>query len=479
MSEEAVVIQTYSLPSELYALARTKFLGIRASAALDRWCQFCRICEPQPQDYEEIVDGSGGITALATLFANTIKRFILPFPIDPKNVEFLENILLFLRNFGNEETMSPALMEAGGAECFSAAAAWCLQAVRFVPDTIRTILLRCWNILYAMLPCYSAMRDAVASGLLQSILYGATLFRDDDPEVLGLSHIVTQTLPASTVYLTVLAEIEKQLRALEDIDEMVPDLKHCWIYKYWQSFKMIAEDRISLMKRQAKDIVLFKACDNTECGAIRERTEFKRCSECLGVYYCSPECQKIDWTRGDHRAACQSIRMFVFKNSNLGARNISFMRELLHRDVTARRYAHHIGRLESQQLSALRALAGANELDPFVTVMDYTHGEPTMHIDGLSRAQQRDILSHQINWGDHIARMARSGGRVELHVMVIQDGFSPGRQPISHRRMMFPQRSTSPGFHTGLPRILLENGKDVKEEVERFFAANQSMVRIH
>ncbi|KAF8198854.1 hypothetical protein K438DRAFT_1759501 [Mycena galopus ATCC 62051] len=36
MSEEAVVIQTYSLPSELYALARTKFRGIRASAALDK-----------------------------------------------------------------------------------------------------------------------------------------------------------------------------------------------------------------------------------------------------------------------------------------------------------------------------------------------------------------------------------------------------------------------------------------------------------
>jgi hypothetical protein len=34
----------------------------------------------------------------------------------------------------------------------------------------------------------------------------------------------------------------------------------------------------------------------------------KRCSACLKVFYCSEECQKRDWTEGDHKNNCAKLR---------------------------------------------------------------------------------------------------------------------------------------------------------------------------
>ena len=34
----------------------------------------------------------------------------------------------------------------------------------------------------------------------------------------------------------------------------------------------------------------------------------KRCSACLKVFYCTEECQKRDWTEGDHKNSCAKLR---------------------------------------------------------------------------------------------------------------------------------------------------------------------------
>jgi hypothetical protein len=43
------------------------------------------------------------------------------------------------------------------------------------------------------------------------------------------------------------------------------------------------------------------------CSAMGQPGPMKRCGRCCAVYYCSPACQKADWTKG-HKAACKPIK---------------------------------------------------------------------------------------------------------------------------------------------------------------------------
>lgn len=47
------------------------------------------------------------------------------------------------------------------------------------------------------------------------------------------------------------------------------------------------------------------------------RSELKACGACRSVFYCSPECQKIDWTKR-HRPLCKQ-----YMASNQAAANSS------------------------------------------------------------------------------------------------------------------------------------------------------------
>lgn len=47
-------------------------------------------------------------------------------------------------------------------------------------------------------------------------------------------------------------------------------------------------------------------CDHPPCFVAGEHSEFKRCSACKHVYYCSGTCQKQDW--GRHKPDCLKLR---------------------------------------------------------------------------------------------------------------------------------------------------------------------------
>ena len=49
-------------------------------------------------------------------------------------------------------------------------------------------------------------------------------------------------------------------------------------------------------------------CGNATCNKFNKKKDFKLCSNCETVYYCSKHCQKYDWNRFQHKLICQQIR---------------------------------------------------------------------------------------------------------------------------------------------------------------------------
>jgi hypothetical protein len=109
----------------------------------------------------------------------------------------------------------------------------------------------------------------------------------------------------------------------------------------------------------------------------------------------------------------------------------------------------------------------SNVSKPLVTTMNYTAHDPHIWIEYDER--EREQGDDGVNWDEHISRTARGGGRMELHLMVIQDG-----RGWKVRRLMFPQRSDRPSFHEGFLRILREESTDMQEEFHQLLASGEN-----
>lgn len=122
-----------------------------------------------------------------------------------------------------------------------------------------------------------------------------------------------------------------------------------------------------------------------------------------------------------------------------------------------------------QRLSYMRE----SPSEPLITVIDYTRNDADISVKLLKdeRAEDRDS---DVLWDEHISRAARSGGRMELHLLRILDGNKT-------RRIMFPQRSESSVLHDGLMRIFsdVSEAGDGLEKIWQLLMTSCSAVGIH
>ncbi|KAJ7778803.1 hypothetical protein DFH07DRAFT_540231 [Mycena maculata] len=125
-----------------------------------------------------------------------------------------------------------------------------------------------------------------------------------------LENILLAILPSNMVYRSVLMELQESLPILEDLGT---DRASGSIKDAWRVFTSLAKARLQLLRDyEAGKFLSSQGCDNLECGIIRAKSTFRRCSGCRTLCYCSRKCQIEDWRAG-HRQACEH-----FLNLKLG-----------------------------------------------------------------------------------------------------------------------------------------------------------------
>ncbi|KAJ7742297.1 hypothetical protein B0H16DRAFT_1890315 [Mycena metata] len=159
----------------------------------------------------------------------------------------------------------------------------------------------------------------------------------------------------------------------------------------WATFDSLARQRLQIPEsRSSVETSSFRACDNLQCLKIQTKTSFERCSRCLSFYYCCRACQVTDWNAG-HRDACASYGTLYLSE----ATKITLVQE---------------------ELLFRRAYPGK----PYFLLYDYTNTVVNIHPQSVNITEPTDFAG--VEWRDIISRVARSGGRMRLDVMVFSLG---------------------------------------------------------
>ncbi|KAJ7624136.1 hypothetical protein B0H17DRAFT_1188239, partial [Mycena rosella] len=148
--------------------------------------------------------------------------------------------------------------------------------------------------------------EALDAGLLRAIvLCGAGGFEEVQDDI---TRLLKDLLPPFSVYhsvLSVFADVVGQVPQLAT----TPSFKTSRIYPAWTNFSELMNQCTAVMKYYNRLFASLKvrACDNSKCPrpGLRSQDEFKQCRECLVSFYCSQECQIVDW-RKRHREICEA-----------------------------------------------------------------------------------------------------------------------------------------------------------------------------
>ncbi|KAJ6524216.1 hypothetical protein B0H19DRAFT_1276661 [Mycena capillaripes] len=207
--------------------------------------------------------------------------------------------------------------------------------------------------------------SAISNGFFRALISCAKLV-DDDQMSPYLVNMLFDILPSSLIYYGTVSKIEKALRDTEEFAS-TKAFRRSSFYERWQQFSRLAPERISVLNIfNAENAVRLRACDNSECGNIRPKTEFRRCSGCLCFYYCSNTCQKTHWRTGGHSDACSGCTFLnLGERQAFTARERGFIRALVHHDYKAAKAT-----LYAQYAAGLRMTPGA----ALFTTFDYSTG---------------------------------------------------------------------------------------------------------
>ncbi|KAJ7633265.1 hypothetical protein FB45DRAFT_1003363 [Roridomyces roridus] len=167
------------------------------------------------------------------------------------------------------------------------------------------------------------------------------------------------------------------------VPEFSPELRDAWT-----NFDALARDRAAFSESfDSTGVVRMKACDNTLCTTFGPMTVFKRCSGCATLFYCSVQCQAVDWNNG-HRTACK-LHIYLLRGrpstNPPTSRQRAFMRAILHRD-----YMHLKLKIYTEAVRTMH-LSGDPNAGYFV-MFDYMRGDAVVDVHSLA------LESEDLTW---------------------------------------------------------------------------------
>ncbi|KAF8140797.1 hypothetical protein K438DRAFT_698578 [Mycena galopus ATCC 62051] len=255
-----------------------------------------------------------------------------------------------------------------------------------------------------------------------------------------LRTLLQQVLPRSLISHTVLSAIDRPVEKDAVLLFPPPDpFRSPELFQLWDRFNKAALRNVRILQAYNQAVSTVLGCDNMKCEQIRKKNEFKRCSSCRALYYCSTACQALDWYEDGHRDVCKHLRnLRLAEPETLSARDRSFLLALVHYD-----HEKHLRRSCVDKIAFMHQNPGKQSY----LLFNYT-GEfegPQVHsVDSPPDPNPSEESAAQ--WADQVARAARSGGRLNLVVVLVADG-----KHVSRR--MVPVRSPTSEFHHGLSQI--------------------------
>ncbi|KAJ7605572.1 hypothetical protein FB45DRAFT_1012494 [Roridomyces roridus] len=212
----------------------------------------------------------------------------------------------------------------------------------------------------------------------------------------------------------------------------------------WTGFtKTVGKWMQRLHTHESPNRISRRACDNVECEVISVKTDFQCCSGCVSVYYCSVECQRLDWRRG-HRKTCAAIRTHSLEHpSSFNSRDESFFRTTLHQA-----YGLCIPDILLSTLSVMQRAPGK----VYLTTFQYRNGEFGVGVDVAEADAPAGLHVFGPKWTDLVSRAAASRGRIHLHVFILPR--TPPEKPVG---VLLPLRTRTSALHDALLSMLPEH----------------------
>ncbi|KAF7345034.1 MYND-type domain-containing protein [Mycena venus] len=286
-------------------------------------------------------------------------------------------------------------------------------------------------------PGYPTVRRALKADLLQLILDAA---QQSETVSMYLKRLLTQILTPATVYHSVLLELQKALTDVVELEQSFA-FRESRIFPEWNQFAALANARIRLMDEyNAGQHLSRKGCHNMNCGLIKQKTEFSRCSVCKNAYYCSVDCQAADWGAG-HQQSCHELSLARLQRlGTRSKRDTSFLCTLMHIDYQRSREAILIQHM----------FEGRGNPLAFSTVwLDYTA------LDGLQLTAPQTSCPMPITAKEREDERRIDRGHIQNHHVVVAEG-------AAKASLIFPMHIGNPAVRDKLRRLsnALPEGED-------------------
>ncbi|KII85468.1 hypothetical protein PLICRDRAFT_317343 [Plicaturopsis crispa FD-325 SS-3] len=219
----------------------------------------------------------------------------------------------------------------------------------------------------------SWVRQAVEAGLLSALVSAHVILTDLGQDCTRIYTLIGDILPKYLVYLSVIRIASRSLKKIDSLGLEQKTKRDARFQADWESFRHLVHDRSRLKGSLGKSAVDTRMkCENPKCQKSEEDGErFLRCSGCLEMYYCSRQCQSIDW-KTSHRNICKETqrRRSTGDDLPLSTSDSVFINQVFRDEVV-----RHL-----PAILKMRIAQGHRRSEPTIVEMDYNHIPTRMQV---------------------------------------------------------------------------------------------------